>query len=73
MLDNPALILVFNRLNRIRILTDDRNIPSKYGLKFVERLPSLTIVEMEVYSIDISTSIVDIFPSELAKVRFIVI
>jgi hypothetical protein len=72
-LDNHALIPIFNRLKKIRILTDQMNISSKYALKFVQHFPSLTIVEMEVYSIYLVEDIVDIFLSGLAKLHLIVI
>jgi len=47
--------------------------PLKYALKFVQRFSSLTTVQIEVYSIDTSVPIVDIFLSGLAKLCFIVI
>jgi hypothetical protein len=72
-LKNPSLWLTFNQLNKIRILSDDVYIYPKYVSKFVQRVPSLTIVELEVHSIDIFAPIVDILLSELSKLRLIVI
>ena len=39
--------------------------------KLAERFPSLTQIELEVYSFDICVSIVDLFLSELAKLSYI--
>ena len=72
-LNNPALTQIFNRLNKIRIITDGFNISVECALKFVERFSSLTIVEMEAYSIDLSIPIVDIFLDGLAKLCLIII
>ncbi len=71
--NNPALTSIFNRLNTVRIWPDDMYFPLKYALKFVQRFSSLTTVQIEVYSIDTSVPIVDIFLSGLAKLCFIVI
>jgi hypothetical protein len=47
--------------------------PSKYASTIVQRFRSLTFIEIDVYSIDISVPIVDIFLRELSKLRFIII
>lgn len=41
--------------------------PSKYATTIVQRFQSLTFIEIEVYSIDISVPIVDILLSGLPK------
>jgi hypothetical protein len=71
--NNLALTSTFNRLNAVHILADDMYFPSKYALKFVQRFPFLSTVQIEVYSIDTAVPIVDIFLSGLAKLRFIIV
>ncbi len=72
-LNNPALTFAFGRVQKLHILTDDIYFPSKYALIIVRRFPSLILIEIEVYSIDISVPIVDIFLGELAKLQSIII
>ena len=45
----------------------------KYGSKIIERFPSLSQVEIDVYSLDSSVPIVDIFVGGLEKLRHVVV
>jgi hypothetical protein len=72
-LNNSALTPVFNRLNKLYISTDYIYFPSKYASTIVQHFLSLTLIEIEVYSIDISVPVIDIFLGELIKLQLITI
>ncbi|CAF4115690.1 unnamed protein product [Rotaria sordida] len=69
--DNPTLSETFKQLNVLDLVADGLYFPLKYASKFVQRFPSLTVIEIEVYSIDDSVPIIDIFLASLAKLRFL--
>jgi hypothetical protein len=48
-------------------------VPSKYASKIIQRFPSLTVIEIEVYSIDVAVPIVDSFLCGLAKLHSMII
>jgi hypothetical protein len=72
-IDNPDLTLTFNRICKLTIIADHMYFALKYAFKVVQRFPSLTLVEIDVYSIDSCVPIVDIFLGGLAKLRLIAI
>jgi hypothetical protein len=72
-IDNPDLILTFNRINWLTTAADLMHFPLKHALKFVQRFPSLTHLTIDVYSIDSCVPIVDIFLSNLAKLRHLIV
>ena len=72
-IDNPNLSLIFNRINKLKIITDHMYFPLKYATKFVQRFPSLGDIEIDVYSIDSCVPIVDVFLGGLAKLRRLIV
>ena len=69
-IDNPSLISVFQRIKKIKSIRVNSYLLNA-SPKLVDRFPSLTRIELLVYTMDICVSIVDLFLSRLAKISFI--
>jgi len=69
--DNPCLISIFKQIKMIELKTTNFYFPSNFALKFVEHFPSLTDIELQVFSFDDCVSIIDIFLTQLEHLSFI--
>ncbi|CAF3791006.1 unnamed protein product [Rotaria sp. Silwood1] len=58
--DNPSLISVFNQLQRLELIRDNIYFSLKYASKLTQHFPSLTNIELQVYSFDACVRLADI-------------
>ncbi|CAF5098493.1 unnamed protein product, partial [Rotaria sp. Silwood1] len=58
--DNPSLISVFNQLQRLELIRDNIYFSLKYASKLIQHFPSLTNIELQVYSFDACVRLADI-------------
>ena len=70
---NSDLSVTFHRIKKLRTIADHMYFPLKYASKLVQRFPSLTYVEIDIYSMDSCISIVDILIDGLPKLRRLVV
>jgi len=71
LIDNPSLISIFKQIKMIKSRTNKSYFPSKFAFKFVQRFPSLSHIELHVFSFDNCVSIIDIFLSQLENLSYI--
>ncbi|CAF1236523.1 unnamed protein product [Rotaria sordida] len=60
-IDNPSLFSIFKQIKRITSITEKIYFPSKFALKLVQRFPSLTDIELIVFTFDHCVSIIEVF------------
>ncbi|CAF1403818.1 unnamed protein product [Adineta steineri] len=72
-IDNPNLSLTFARIKALELISDHIYVSLKHGSKIVDSFPSLSHVEIEVYSLDSGIPIVDIFLCGLKMLRHIIV
>ncbi|CAF4044731.1 unnamed protein product, partial [Rotaria sordida] len=60
-IDNPSLFSIFKQIKRITSITEKIYFPSKFALKLVQRFPSLTHIELKVFTFDHCVSIIEVF------------
>ncbi|CAF4234666.1 unnamed protein product, partial [Adineta steineri] len=70
-IDNASLIPIFKNIKIITSITENVYFPSNFPLKFVQRFPSLTNIEIQVFSFDHAASIIDIFLTQLEHLSYI--
>ncbi|CAF0734606.1 unnamed protein product [Adineta steineri] len=70
-IDNASLIPIFKKIKIITSVTENVYFPSNFSLKFVQRFPSLTNIEIQVFSFDHAASIIDIFLTQLEHLSYI--
>ncbi|CAF4155326.1 unnamed protein product [Adineta steineri] len=70
-IDNASLIPIFKKIKIITSVTENVYFPSNFSLKFVQRFPSLTNIEIQVFSFDHATSIIDICLSQLEHLSYV--
>ena len=68
-IDNPSLFSTFQRITNIDSSTKDVYSVNSVS-KLVDRFPSLSQIQLRVYSMDICVSIVDLFLCQLAKLSY---
>ncbi|UJR29550.1 hypothetical protein I4U23_010767 [Adineta vaga] len=70
---NPELTQTFKRLNVLQIKGCSYYFPLKYASQLVQSFPSLNTIDIKVYSIDHTMSLVDILLNGLNKLEHILI
>ncbi|CAF1452786.1 unnamed protein product, partial [Adineta steineri] len=70
-IDNASLIPIFKKIKIITSVTENVYFPSNFSLKFVQHFPSLTNIEIQVFSFDHAASIIDIFLTQLEHLSYI--
>ncbi|CAF2783699.1 unnamed protein product [Rotaria sp. Silwood2] len=68
--DNPSLIPIFKQIKILKLITENIYFPSNSSWKFVERFPSLTHIELKVFSFDNCISTIEIFLSHLQNLSY---
>ncbi|CAF1283481.1 unnamed protein product [Adineta ricciae] len=68
-IDNSELLLAFDRITQLHLSSNHAYLSPKHGSKIVERFPSLTHIEMNVYSLDCSIPLVEIFVGGLKMLK----
>ncbi|CAF1310807.1 unnamed protein product [Adineta ricciae] len=71
-IDDPYHLLAFGRITQLNLVSDYAYLPPKCGSKIVERFPSLSYIETDVYSLDCTVPLVDIFVGGLKMLRHLV-
>jgi hypothetical protein len=71
LIDNPTLISIFKKIKIIKSTTKNVYFPSNFASKFVQCFPSLTNIELQVFSFDNCVSVVDIFLNHLKNLSYI--
>ncbi|CAF2104816.1 unnamed protein product [Rotaria magnacalcarata] len=70
-INNLSLIPIFKRIKVIKSITEDIYFPSNFILKFVERFPSLVHIELQVFSFDICSFIIEVFLTKLEQLSYV--
>ncbi|CAF1275130.1 unnamed protein product [Adineta steineri] len=70
-IDNSFLIPVFKRIELIETTFEDIYFPPSFSMKFVDRVPSLAYIELQVISFNDCVSIIDTFLSHLKNLSYI--
>ncbi|CAF3809115.1 unnamed protein product, partial [Rotaria sp. Silwood1] len=70
LIDNSSLIPIFKQIKMIKTITENIYFPLAYASKFVQRFPSLCHIELQVFSFDICSFIIDIFLTELKQISY---
>ncbi|CAF3350580.1 unnamed protein product [Rotaria sp. Silwood1] len=70
-IDNLSLIPIFKQIKVIKSITEDIYFPSNFILKFVERFPSLVHIELQVFSFDICSFIIEVFLTKLEQLSYV--
>jgi len=71
LIDNPNLISSFKQIKIIKLIKKKNYFPSNFALKFVQRFPSLSHIELQVFSFDNCVSIIDIFLTQLEHLSYV--
>ncbi|CAF3779244.1 unnamed protein product [Rotaria sordida] len=71
LIDNSFLIPIFKQIKMIKSITEDIYFPSAFVSKFVQRFPSLCHIELQVFSFDNCSFIIDIFLTELKQISYL--
>ncbi|CAF1089055.1 unnamed protein product [Rotaria sordida] len=70
-INNLSLIPIFKQIKMIKSITKDIYFPSNFILKFVERFPSLVHIELQVFSFDICSFIIEGFLAKLEQLSYV--
>ncbi|CAF1490087.1 unnamed protein product, partial [Adineta steineri] len=70
-INNLSLISVFKKIKKIKSITEDIYFPSNFILQFVERFPSLIYIELQVFSFDICSFIIEVFLTQLEQLSYV--
>ncbi|CAF2389001.1 unnamed protein product [Rotaria sp. Silwood2] len=70
-IDNLSLIPIFKQIKLIKSITEDIYFSSSFILKFVERFPSLVHIELQVFSFDICSFIIEVFLTKLEQLAYV--
>ncbi|CAF1192751.1 unnamed protein product [Rotaria sp. Silwood1] len=68
--NNPSLISIFKQIKILKLITEKIYFPSNSAIKFVRRFPSLTHIELKVFSFDNCVSTIDIFLNYLQYLSY---
>ena len=69
--DNPSLTATFHRIHTLKVINDKDYFPVRSARRLAQRFPSLSRVELRVYSFDSCVAIVDILLGSLAQLAFL--
>ncbi|CAF3812067.1 unnamed protein product [Rotaria sp. Silwood1] len=70
-INNPFLISIFKKIKVLISIRENRYIPSNFLLKLVERFPSITNIEFEMFSFDDCISAIDILLNYLKDLCYL--
>ncbi|CAF1125976.1 unnamed protein product [Rotaria sordida] len=70
-IDNKFLISIFKQIKILKSIKKNRYIPSNFLLKLVERFPSITNIEFEMFSFDDCISTIDILLNYLKDLCYL--
>ncbi|CAF3940235.1 unnamed protein product [Rotaria sp. Silwood1] len=70
-IDNQSLFSIFKQIKILKSITENCYVPSDFSLKFVQRFPSLTDIELQVYSFDDCIYAIDILLSHLKNLSYL--
>ena len=70
-LANPSLTATFSRIHTLEVINQKDCFPVQSARQLAQRFPSLSRVELRVYSFDSCVAIVDILLGSLAKLAFV--
>ncbi len=71
LIDNLSLVGIFNNIKTIELRGKNIYLPSNFASKLVERFPSLTGIELQVFSFDHCVFIIDILLVHLKNLSYI--
>jgi hypothetical protein len=71
LINNSFLIPIFKQIKRIKSVTEEIYFPSSFVSRLVQRFPSLSHVELQVFSFDIGSFIIEIFLTELEQLSYL--
>ncbi|CAF1550535.1 unnamed protein product [Rotaria sordida] len=70
-IDHQSLFTIFKQIKILKSITENCYVPSNFLLKLVERFPSLTDIELQVYSFDDCIYAIDILISHLKNLSYL--
>ncbi|CAF1019950.1 unnamed protein product [Adineta steineri] len=70
-INNLTLIPVFKQIKMIKLITEDIYFPSNFILQFVERFPSLVHIELQVFSFDICSFIIEVLLTQSEQLSYV--
>jgi hypothetical protein len=71
LIDNLSLIPIFQQIKMIKLRTKKFYFPSNYAPKLVQRFPSLSHIELQVFSFDHCVSVINIFLTHLKNLSYL--
>ena len=70
-IDNQSLFSIFKQIKILKSITANLYVPSNFASKLVQRFPSLTDIELQVFSFDDCVSAIDILLSHLKNLSYL--
>ena len=70
-IDNRFFISIFKQIKMLISITANLYVPSNFASKLVQRFPSLTDIELQVFSFDDCVSAIDILLSHLKNLFYL--
>ncbi|CAF3107367.1 unnamed protein product [Rotaria sp. Silwood2] len=70
-LDHQSLFTIFKQIKILKSITENCYVPSDFLLKLVQRFPSVTDIELQVYSFDDCIYAIDILLSHLKNLSYL--
>jgi hypothetical protein len=70
-IDNRFLISIFKQIKMLISITANLYVPSNFASKLVQRFPSLTVIELRLFSFDDCVSTIDILLSHLKNLSYL--
>ncbi|CAF3917585.1 unnamed protein product [Rotaria sordida] len=70
-IDNQFLISIFKKIKFLKAILENRYVPLNFVSKLVQRFPSLTGIELEVFSFNDCVSTIDILLSHLKNLSYL--
>jgi len=70
-IDNRSLISIFKQIKKLKLIKKNRYVSSNLASKLVERFPSLTDIELQVFSFNDFGSAIDILLGHLKNLSYL--
>jgi len=71
LIDNLSLVSIFKQIKMIKSITENICLPSNFASKLVQRFPSLSHIELQMFSFDNCVSVIDIFLTQLERLSYV--
>jgi len=71
LIDNLSLVSIFKQIKMIKSITENIYFPSNFASKLVQRFPSLSHIELQMFSFDNCISVIDIFLTQLERLSYV--